>query len=175
MLIKKEGVLLAVVRFFWRCLLGSGTPSLKELWKLGRKAVLCHPHENSVELGADTCLLAGLRGARTTFWQPNPGEWLPAPRSCRRGVPSGYSSVELLLSSGCCGVGTGGKCSSCSSLESEQSLQGQRDSGILQRMHDLWHGHAMWCLSALEKVPSFLPDSVFFPDEMICALVVLKV
>lgn len=42
---------------FWRCLLGSGTPSLKELWKLGSKAALCHPHENSVELGADTHLL----------------------------------------------------------------------------------------------------------------------
>lgn len=37
--------------------MGSGTPSLKELWKLGSRAVLCHPHENSVELGADTRLL----------------------------------------------------------------------------------------------------------------------
>lgn len=104
---------------------------------------------------------AGLRGACTTFWQPNPGEWLPAPWSCRLGVPSGHSSVELFLDGGCCGMGTGSKCSSCSSLEAEQGLQGQRDCGILQWMRDLWRGCAMWCLSALEKMPSFLPDSVF--------------
>lgn len=38
--------------------MGSGTPSLKELWKLGSGAVFCQPHENSVELGADTRLLS---------------------------------------------------------------------------------------------------------------------
>lgn len=31
--------------------------SLEELWKLGSGTVLCHPHENSIELGADTRLL----------------------------------------------------------------------------------------------------------------------
>lgn len=39
--------------------MGSGIPSLKELWKLGSRAALCHPHENPVELGADTRLLGG--------------------------------------------------------------------------------------------------------------------
>lgn len=156
--------------------MGSGTPSLKELWKLGSRAVLCHPHENSVELGGDTRLLsAGLRGACTTFWQPNPGEWLPVPRSCRLGVPSGHSSVGLFLDSGCCGMGTGGKCSSCSSLETEQGLQGQRDCGILQWMHDLWLWLCHVVPECLGEGAIFSTRLCFFPDELICALVVLKV
>lgn len=155
--------------------MGSGTPSLKELWKLGSRAVLCHPRENSVELGADTRLLGRSPRSLHNILAAKPWRVVASPRELQARGPLWSFLGELSLGSGCCRVGTGGKCGSCSSLETEQGLQGQRGCGILQWVHDLWRGRAVWCLSALEKVPSFLPDSCFFPDEMICALVVLRV
>lgn len=63
---KKEGVLLAAcVSEILEVPLRLWHPSSQELWKLGSGAVLCHPHENSVKLGADTRLLGrSLRSPR---------------------------------------------------------------------------------------------------------------
>lgn len=79
---------------------------------------------------------AGLRGARTTFWQPSPGEWLPAPAPGAAGwgsplvIPQWNFSWTVAAPE----WEQGGKCRSCGSLETEQGLQGQRDGGILQWM-----------------------------------------
>lgn len=155
---RKEGILLAAcaskileVRLrLWHL------SSLKELWKLGSGAVLCHPHENSIELGADTRLLG--RSARAVFWQPSPGEWLPAPGHCRLGVSSGPSSAETFPGQQ---SGNGGKMWLVqSSWETGQGLAGS------ERPWDpVWDnpqpGRAMRRFSASEKVPSFPSESGF--------------
>lgn len=158
---KKEGILLAacaseiseVPLWLWH------PSSLKELWKLGSGAVLCHPHENSIELGADTRLLG--RSARAVFWQPSPGERLPAPGRCRLGVSSGPISAETFPGQQLLQSGTRGKMWLVqSSWETGQGLAGsERPWGPV--WDDLQPGRAMRCLSALEKVPSFPPDSGF--------------
>lgn len=124
---------------------------------------MCHPHENSVELGADTRLLGRSPRSPHNILAARPWRVAASPMELQeRGVLwsflGGTFAEQWLLWSG-----NREKMQLMDSLETEQGLQGQRDCGILQWMHDLWRGHAMWCLSALEKVPSFLPDSVFFP------------
>lgn len=119
---------------------------------------------------------AGLRGARTTFWQPSPGEWLPAPAPGAAGWGSPLvipqwnfswtvAAPEWEQGESAAHVAPWRQSKVCRVREMVGSC-----SGCLH----LCPGCAMWCLSALEKVPSFLPDCLF-PDEMIWALVVPKV
>lgn len=167
---EKEGILLAacaseileVPLRLWH------PSSLKELWKLGSGAVLCHPHENSIELGADTRLLG--RSARVVFWQPSPGERLPAPGRCRLGVSSGPSSAETFPGQQLLQSWNRGKTWLVqSSWETGQGLAGSERP---------WHpvrdnpqpGRA---LQRLGEGAIFSTRLRFFPDGIICALVAL--
>lgn len=147
---KKASVLLHCMckRDFWRCLSGSGT--LEKHWKLGSGAVLCHPHENSVKLGAETDLLS--RSLRTVLaaksWRAAAG-----PVVLQAVSPPALLRWRVFLDSSYHGAGTG----------KNVACMEHKVCGIRETVGpDLGQpSRAVWSLRTLEKVPYYPPD-VFF-------------
>lgn len=137
---KKEGVLLAAcVSEILEVPLKLWHPStLEELWKLGSGAVLCPPHENSVELGADTRLLGRSLRSPCDALAAKPMEGGSWPQGAAGWVsPPALPWWRLFRGSSCCRVGTGEEAQLVwSSWETGQGLGDQRDRGTLQLVPD---------------------------------------
>lgn len=105
------------------------------------------------------------------FWQPNPWRVAPGPRVLQAGCPlRPFLGGDISRAAAAAEWELGGKCSLYGAPGRQDKVWGIREiMGPCSRClvwDDPQPGCAMWCLSALEKVPSFPPDSVFSQMEL---------